>query len=383
MGSPEGILTPIADPSVIESEWRTLEEVADGSFFLSWGWIGPWLRVTSRRAPLFLFRCTRDGRTIGLAVLSRCVVRRGHGVVRSRQLQLNEHTGLGLDMIVEYNGILATRGQEGACWSALAGSLGALRQSWDELRARSLDPRQLQAARAAFPSLRPDVEREVPSWVVPLAPELASEERVLASFKKKTRQQMRQTIREFAEIGGITIDTPRDVTEALRFFDAMGELHSARWKRVGGAGSFANADWVAFHRDVIAQGVPRGDVVLTRTRVGSEEVGYVYGYRWRGTFVALQTGFRPQERPGLRSGYLSHLRTMQWAAASGVGSYDLLPDDSASYKRLLAEPSTVLTTVHLQRARLRFAAMRVARALLVRFRRPEANSSPPNTETAA
>src|SRR5690606_22891750 len=61
----------------IAEEWRTLEQAADCSFFISWSWIGPWLDMALRAdTELYLYRCLEADQTVALAILSRTKVTR-------------------------------------------------------------------------------------------------------------------------------------------------------------------------------------------------------------------------------------------------------------------------------------------------------------------
>ena len=104
----------------LEHEWRALEAVAQPSFFTSWQWIGTLLaampatcRPNAAARPRagpddWRWRCSAAG-----------VIRRRHGLVRSRALYLNETGDPRFDSItIEHNGILAPAGQEAAVFDS-------------------------------------------------------------------------------------------------------------------------------------------------------------------------------------------------------------------------------------------------------------------------
>lgn len=377
-------LAPVTDVQAVAADWRALEATATCSFFTSWGWIGPWAEQALSRAKLQLFRAVRDGRTVGLAFLTPRRVARRNGLIRVTQLQMNEHNVLGADMIIEHNGILCADEDLAACWQALASATAASSVQWDELAFRALSAPQAAAARTALAGLREEVDRELATWVVPLAPQHATAESLLGVFKKKTRQQMRQSLREFESMGPLALRIAGTQEEAAAFFAEMESLHNARWHRVGKAGSFANRPWKEFHDQVIRGGVARGDVLIARATCGDDVIGFVYGYIWRGRFYALQTGFKPFDRAALRAGYVTHFLFMQALAARDVAMYDFLPAEESSYKRLLAEPEQVLSTTRFQRARLIFVIERIALALrsaLAKRRRPAVEPPSENPAT--
>lgn len=358
-----GTLERLEAPDSIAQEWEALSARAGPSFFLTWGWIGPWASEMASRTPLYVFRLRRDGATIALAVLTRHRTKRRKGLIRPLQLQLNEHTAPGCDMIIEHNGLLCAAEDILGAWQAFAAVIERAPFSWDEIKVRSLVPDQLAAARSSLSFLRVENDRALPAWVVKLDEACITTDGLLAEFKKKTRQQMRQSLREFDSIGPLKLEIALDSGEGGRYFEEMERFHGARWQRVGKRGSFANEAWVRFHSRVIRDGIGRGDVILARVSAGEDAIGIVYGYVRESSFYALQTGFKPQDRAALRSGYVTHFLLMQALASRGIRAYDFLPDEEGSYKRLLAEPAELLTTLRAQRPRLIFRAERAAVAL--------------------
>lgn len=115
---------PVVDPPGVGVMWRALEAETDGGFFLSWAWIGPWLtELTLGGGSAALIVAGRGDRVVGLACLGRRTVRR-HRVLPVRTLFLNEAGDPARDVItIEYNDVLAWRGQEAevrrACIEAL------------------------------------------------------------------------------------------------------------------------------------------------------------------------------------------------------------------------------------------------------------------------
>src|SRR5690554_1817638 len=102
--------------------WRNLEERADGSFFLSWSWIGAWLRslrraaTSSEHSPTSglqnarLLTATMQGRVVGLAILfhRRRHIRIGGLPLWSVPSLYLHQTGVNEEdaIYVEYNGLL-------------------------------------------------------------------------------------------------------------------------------------------------------------------------------------------------------------------------------------------------------------------------------------
>lgn len=54
---------------VLEARWRTLEPHSRASFFLSWTWIGTWLRTLCPVSRARLVTIDEDGRTLALGIV--------------------------------------------------------------------------------------------------------------------------------------------------------------------------------------------------------------------------------------------------------------------------------------------------------------------------
>ena len=95
--------------SWLEEAWKDLETRADGSFFLSWHWLGPWLKHLPPDVVPHALIVRRVDQIVGLAILCRRSIRR-YGILRTPSWLLHE-TGDPLfdGLTIEYNGILADR----------------------------------------------------------------------------------------------------------------------------------------------------------------------------------------------------------------------------------------------------------------------------------
>ena len=124
-------LPPLA---ALEREWRSLEAVAQPTFFTSWQWVGTLLAAVPAARRPNLLRATARGETVGLALLGAGTTRRRHGLVRSRALYLNETGDPRFDAItIEHNGILAPCGQEQVVFDSAIAWFAELGDIADEL----------------------------------------------------------------------------------------------------------------------------------------------------------------------------------------------------------------------------------------------------------
>jgi len=110
--------------------WMELESRADGGFFLSWRWIGSWLRTTGAN-PL-LVTAKQEGRVIALGLVARA--RRKRLFFTVHQLCLHETGVAECDAVmIEHNNFLVAKDAPPGLMADLLRALQKGAPSWDEI----------------------------------------------------------------------------------------------------------------------------------------------------------------------------------------------------------------------------------------------------------
>ena len=310
-------LSAVRDWSALAARWRDLETRSNPSFFQSWTWTGS-LAPERFRDPV-LTEARSDGRVIALALFNRT----------GRTLHLGETGDRAIDDIyIEFNGVLIESGKPP---SLAATCLNAARS------ANTWLPRGLVLSGIETPP--PGTSRvravEAPFADLSIAP-------FLDSRTANTRQQIRRSDRSYARSGPLTLERATTIDAAFAFLDALAVLHQASWTARGKPGAFANPFFRRFHRALIAEGFPRGEIDLLKISAGPRTVGYLYNFVHRGTILAYQSGFdyagaSTHEKPGLSAHYLA----MRDAQSRGLARYHFLAGDGR-YKRSLSTGADTL-----------------------------------------
>jgi CelD/BcsL family acetyltransferase involved in cellulose biosynthesis len=314
----------VADFAALGERWRDLEGRARGSFFQSWTWVG--CLAAERFADAVLVEAAEAGRTVALALFNR--VRRTIG---PSVLYLGESGSPAMDSpYVEQNGVLAEAGREDElterCLRAVASS--------HDLVLSGVGDRVLAAIRRAAGITV--VRRAQDSPFVDLGDVRGAGGDYLAGRSANTRQQIRRSDRFY---GAIQVERAASVASAQAVLDAMAELHQASWRARGRPGSFATPFFHRFHRALIADALPRGEVALLAVSCPGRVIGILYNFAYAGVMSAYQSGFiyRHADRAA-KPGLTCHHAAIQYALARGFDSYDFLAGDDR-YKRSLAERS--------------------------------------------
>ncbi|WP_157755593.1 GNAT family N-acetyltransferase [Neomegalonema perideroedes] len=368
-------LEPLASPEALAPLWRALEGRAEGGFFLSWSWIGPWAELAS--APLWLMRIEHEGRVVGLALWGACVERRRG--MRVRRLALHgsgdeEEDAAG----IEYNGILAEAGLEAEVWAAaLQGLLKAREPLWDELTALGLAPEQ--AARFAALGLPSRRLAETRAAHVDLAAlriaGVADLDGYLKALGKSTREQIRRSLRLYEARGPILLEAAREPAELLEFWEEMRPHHQARWESRGEPGAFGRPFLVRMQEKLLA--AASGEAEILRASAGGVPFGWIYNFleeRPEGRRALFYMGgFAYAGDQKLKPGLVAHALAAERYLKQGFAAYDFMGGDYR-YKRNLGVEGPEMVALAVRRRRLLlemeeaarkgYAALKAARAAM-------------------
>jgi CelD/BcsL family acetyltransferase involved in cellulose biosynthesis len=252
-------------------------------------------------------------------------------------LHLNTTGSHDTDIItIEYNGFLVDRDCAGiAATAAVAFLLDEARvggRGYEELHLKSVP--LSYGAELRHPGLTYRELARKPSYRIDLDAVRAGGAGYLAMLRANTRQKLRQSLRLYERQGRLAMHRAADVTEALAFFDALGALHQDTWQARGEPGAFSYAFFVQFHRALIADCQPRGEVEIVRVSCGDTPIGYIYNFLYRGQVLFYLSGFRYAADARLKPGLVTHLMCIEAHLQEGASTYDFM-EGEARYKASL------------------------------------------------
>jgi CelD/BcsL family acetyltransferase involved in cellulose biosynthesis len=336
-GSPIRIdLLPVDGVPDLHEIWQDLEARADGSFFLSWHWIGCWLDHRPPDVTPHVLVARRGGRIVGLAILCRRVIWR-YGMLRTPSWLLHESGDPLFDRLsVEYNGILAERSCADRVIEASLLWMARTLPGCDALVLAGLEAPTETVVRSVAAKLgyRLRVNRADAAKLVDLELVRCLGGNYRAGLGRNTRSAVNRAIRLYQERGRIEYLVAADVTEALEFFEGMERLHRAVWAARGKPDCFANPSFDPFHKELIRRGMDAGVVRLCRLSAGGREFGYLYNFVWRGRVFNYQSGFSYEDDNRIKPGLVSHVLAVEDALARGEESYDFMAGSSGHKLRL-------------------------------------------------
>jgi protein-tyrosine-phosphatase/predicted ATP-grasp superfamily ATP-dependent carboligase len=313
-------IEPLPALDRLERLWRHFDSVGAHSFFLTWSWIGTWLKSIPATTDVALLRARRGAETVGVSVVSlkQSTVR---GIFPITQAWLNCAGDPALDCLtIEHNGFASESPWEKQLMPALHDWFASGGFSVDEFVLRGIAP----SSGCEGDDRLLCQERREPAYRVPLA-EAASIDGLISQLSRNGRQQLRRSIRACEDYGSLSIERAGDEASAMDFFGHMKELHIRSWTHRGQRHAFTNSFFEIFHRALIPTGVGDGTVDLLCVRAGSRVLGYLYNFRRNGVVFSYQSGF-DDSVPTLRPGYVSHAVAISYYAAAGMAYYDFLAE---------------------------------------------------------
>ncbi|MEN8205331.1 MAG: GNAT family N-acetyltransferase [Pseudomonadota bacterium] len=358
----------LKDPEELSHAWLDLQDRADCSYFLSWGWIGTWLQQIAVELNPVVVRVWHGEQLVGLAVfVPRDIKRRL--IFRASALFLNEYPFDHKNMVIEYNGLLVARGHESGVYTETVRHLIQEYKQHDEFHFGAIAEGAAvdKLTQAAGTWARFQVSEESTAWQVDLNALEPGIDAFLTTLSKNRRTQLRRSIRLYEEQGPLNLVEAQDPEQALAFFDGLKILHTARRQSKGEGGAFANPLWEQFHRSLIQAHSDAGEIQLIKVSNPVMTIGYLYNIVWRKQVYVLQTGFMPAEDKRDLPGYVVHTLAIVYNRNNGMAVYDLMHGDSL-YKRILCNRSQKLIWSVVQRHRLKFSLERLAVGVVRRCR---------------
>jgi len=309
-------IEPLLPLEVLGRMWKQLDATGLHSFFLTWTWIGTWLRCLPSPPRVMLLRITREDETVGLSVVT---LKRGtRSGMAITQAWLNSTGDPAYDCItIEHNGFASSGVRREDLWAAFREWFAVGGPAVDEFLLNGVDVVQLPRGGGV-----PNVENSEYGYRAPLA-NFTTLEGFMSSLSRNSRQQLRRSMRAYERKGPLSVEVAGDTQTALTFFAQMKALHIRSWTRRKNRHAFSSSFFETFHRSLIRRGVTNGTVDLLRISAGDQAIGYLYNFRHNGTVSSYQSGFDDVDGQ-LRPGYVCHALAIAHYAAAGMSSYDFL-----------------------------------------------------------
>jgi CelD/BcsL family acetyltransferase involved in cellulose biosynthesis len=317
--------------------------------FLSSDWLTEWWQFfcNSWTCSLHVLGVYRGGTLIGFAPFYRRVSMRA-GLIPVRSLQL-----IGVSWrdstapISEYLDVIAKR--EDAQTVRLSCLRALIQEDWEELVIGCTAAGEhwldvLASIRLGNRFYVRQVDQTV-AYQADLSEGFSAYLRRLGQSTRRALWNLRRRLLDHGPVGleAVTADQIRGG------FEDLNRMHQLRWKKPAFVGKR-----LSFHTTLASRMMSRGELVMSRLRVGGRVVSVLYDIRKAAHQYNIKMGFDPSFSSKLSLGLLHLGYAMEAAASEGVTTYDFLagPGQSSDYKRHLSQSRRYLSSIQVVRGRV-------------------------------
>ncbi len=334
----------------------------NNNVFVSWIWIGPWLKLIHDKVNTNLFLVYENEKIVAAVFLILHKEKR-HKFVTSRQVFLNEICANRLNMVIEYNQILIAPGYELPVTKLFTNFL-ELNKSWDEIVFNAVESEKFKLIQDKI-----GLEFEIVDTGVSRQAQLeqgkynSSKELKQSLLSSNKRSQINRSIKYIEKLyDEITISSASNQQEAIDYFERMKELHTEYWQKKGLPGAFANNNWVNFNIDLIKNEISNNQVDILKITAGDFTIGYLYNLVYKNKVYNIQSGFNYLEDNKFKPGFIAHWLAIEYYWKNNIDSYDFLAGGE-EYKKSFANSEIDLVWAKLKRPKLTFKIESVLKSI--------------------
>ncbi len=342
-------------PADIQQQWLALEQHADCEFFLSWVWIGNWLKTFKPKAVVLEARYHNELVAIGIVVEH---TDRRHGLLFSKTLRLHQTGNPECDQIfIEYNGFLTHRLYDKLQLETAIISYIRKHMAWQEITLAGIE--QQQSARFQELLSLPVYQRwSTATYGVDLAALSQAKVKYAASLSANTRYQITRCLKLYQQQGQVNLVKIVSPSDAIASFRNMASWHIARWGGGPQQSGFVNPRFMQFHENLLLS-APESTEVL-ELQVASETIATLYNFIFNNKVYFYLGAAKPEANKQLKPGLLCHFLAIAYYQERSFDYYDFMGGE-ARYKQQLAKKQQQLVEITFQRPLLRFRIERFAR----------------------
>ncbi|MBO9490496.1 GNAT family N-acetyltransferase [Endozoicomonas sp. G2_1] len=306
--------------SDIAALWLELEKNSSTSFFLTWDWIGSWLKQLPM--DFFLVKVLQSKRLVGLAVIVE-KRRKTLGVFNTSQWWLNRSGCHAYDQCwIEENTALAAIGYEHIVNRAICSFLLKQKQ-WQEF-ILGMAGKEVYQEYAGIADRKRILIDDVGYSVTLESDEWQYAAQVLS---RKTRQKIRQTEKILSSQGELCFEVLTGRADKNEQYTNIQRLHKFRWQGTVTPSGFENMHFQAMIHNLIQNDKTEFSVLT----LNQSPVAYLINFVHEGKVNFYLSALERFSDPKVKVGMLVHQKSIEYYANRGMSVYDFLAGE-ARYK---------------------------------------------------
>ena len=317
--------------TALQDAWEKLERAdPDCSPFNTWAWLHAWWQHYGGDNCLRILTLYKNDRLIGIAPL----YIRTEIQLRLMPVQVLRFIGSGGDTSPDYlNVVTLPEWREQVVDCVVEYLLGM--PDWQKLMLTDIATPSLlqQRLHTCFGKqsgfIKPGRQNTIFHGEVPV-----SWQDYRMSLTRKQRKKINHRHNRLERAGTVEISICETAEAVEQATQALVDLHRQRWLSKGEPGSFASAEYTAFHRCVIHDFSVRKQLWMVTLRLNNDIIGVQYIFYWKNSLLFFQSGFLPAYE-SLSPGHVMSTYVIEQAIERGIARIDMLKGNYR-YKTLYA-----------------------------------------------
>jgi CelD/BcsL family acetyltransferase involved in cellulose biosynthesis len=350
------IISPLLSKQVIalKEKWEALEAKSSPLFFLSWKWIGPWLKQVDASEKLILVQATQDNQIVGLGIFVEKKVTR-YTVLKSTQWFLHR-SGVGSsDQIwIENNNFLTTDENKELIIESIWQTLLLQHSKVDEFIIAMYHNTPEQFKLPASSKYNTTTAYTENGYYFNLKNILSLDD-YLSSLSKNTRKQIKRNYKLLSQLGAYEFSVAESPEKQNQILKKCKQWHIDKWQRTDTPSGFINPSFTSFHHNLMNEVHPTNKTVIANLKINGELLGCLYCFIDHNCAYFYLSAFKPIEDNRIKLGLSLHTLFIQWLIENrpAIYKYDFLAGE-ARYKKSLSSHQDNHSYVVVQKDLIKF-----------------------------
>ncbi len=319
--------TSITDLSEVAADWRATEVNAQCHYFLTWDWLGAWVKQC--QGDCYLLKATIDKRVVGLSFIF-ANTRRVFKCYTIRQWWLNR-TGIEQydQAWLEYNDFLIEQTVYAEVKHAMLSFIAAS-SDWDEFIIGMTDNK----TEKSFNVLSQHKRLLIEDMGYDVQFSQIANSHLSDIVSRNTRQKINQTKRLLEQQGEVVFTVLTTAAEKLNALPSLKTFHINKWSSTPTPSGF---NFVPFSNSFLQQ-IQANSADIIQLSLNAQPIGFLVCYRFKGRVYFYLSALTDQYSGKIKLGLYMHNFAIEHYHAQGLDYYDFL-NGHAQYKKSLTNHS--------------------------------------------
>lgn len=311
----------------LASAWLLLEARSNASFFLSWTWIGKWLKQLSM--PYYVLKATLDDEIVGLSIIVKNT-RYMFGFLPVQQWWINRSGDEAFDQCwIEENDFLVDSTNTVGIKEAMVEFLKKNNQWQEIILGMSHDEAITRFTKVANSQMTLVDDK---GYGVDFSQLEKTYE--LDVLSRNSRQKIRQSERLLSLQGALSFQVSNQTELKLEQLEYIAQLHIQRWRETLTPSGFTNVHF----REMMQALLTDEHCEILCLALNEKPIGYLVNIRYGNKVYFYLSALASYDNPKIKVGMLIQKKAIEYYQQQGVVYYDFLAGD-LRYKASLTNDS--------------------------------------------